>query len=69
MPQEIKVPLEKWAEDLIDRALEKHAHNCPLAPRVRRLEMRLWTLIGFMVGSGLLGGAVGAGIMRSTGLH
>jgi hypothetical protein len=25
----IKIPLEDWAENLIDRALEKHVNKCP----------------------------------------
>ncbi len=56
----ITVPLETWAEDLIDRALEKHSNRCPLRKRVGKLEVRLASLIAFMVGSGLLGGAAGA---------
>ncbi len=56
----INLPLETWAENLIDRALEKHSNRCPLRKRVERLEVRLSSLIAFMVGSGLLGGAAGA---------
>jgi len=60
----VKVPLPEWAEGLIDLALERHLNACPLRPRVEKLEIRLSSLIAFMVGSGLLGGSVGAFIAK-----
>jgi len=54
------VPLPEWAEGLIDLALERHMNQCPVKDRVEKLEIRLASLIAFMVGSGLLGGGVGA---------
>lgn len=58
--------------------LKEHQDGCPLrgvlAPlparvdgvemRVQRIELRLATLIGFMIGSGLLGGAAGAALVK-----
>lgn len=58
------MPLDEWVETIIDRALEKHQNKCPLGPRVRVLEIRLAALIGYMVGSGIVGGAAGAGIAK-----
>lgn len=39
----MKITLEDWAENLIDRALLKHAASCPLTEldhRIRALEVR-----------------------------
>ena len=62
--RDITIPLEEWAEHLIDRALAKHRDQCPLYGRVRKLEIRFALLIGYMVGSGLVGGIVGALLSR-----
>jgi len=43
-------------------ALEAHARECParnLETRVRRIELRFAALLGFMAGSGFLGGLAG----------
>ncbi len=61
---EIQVPLDEWAENLLDRALSKHMENCPLAGRVRILEIRFAALVGYMVGSGVVGGLASAAIMK-----
>ena len=60
----ITEPLEEWAEKLIDRALLKHEARCPVVGRVQRLEVRFAALLGYMVGSGLVGGVLGAGLIR-----
>jgi hypothetical protein len=64
---EVIEPLEPWVERVIDRALLKHMQTCPLAARVLKIELRLSALIGFMLGSGLLGGAAGAMVYRAFG--
>ncbi|HOD84659.1 MAG TPA: hypothetical protein PKG77_24850 [Phycisphaerae bacterium] len=64
---EITMPLEQWTETVIDRALAKHAETCPVADRVRVLEIRVAALIGYMVGSGVVGGAAGAVIAKLMG--
>ena len=56
----IHVPLEQWAKDLVEHALDRHAAKCPLAKRVATLEVRFSSAVAFMVGSGLLGGLAGA---------
>ena len=66
-PLTVAEPLDVWAEKLIDRALAKHANSCKLRERVEKLEVKLSTLIGFMAGSGLLGGVTGAAIARWMG--
>lgn len=65
--QKIEVPIGTWVEDVIDRALQKHENRCPLRQRVEKLELKLGTLLGFMAGSGLLGGVVGGLITRAIG--
>ncbi|MCX5676445.1 MAG: hypothetical protein NTX87_15700 [Planctomycetota bacterium] len=66
-PNEVTEPLEPWVERVIDRALLKHMQTCPVALRVAKIEIRLSALVGFMLGSGLLGGAAGAMVCRAIG--
>jgi len=54
------VPLEKWVEEIIRRTIAEHVSSCPVQTRVQRLEVKMGSLIGFMAGSGILGGGVGA---------
>jgi hypothetical protein len=60
-------PLDKWVEKLLDAALIRHSRWClahgPGAD-LTRLRLRFALLIGFMIGSGLLGGAAGAAVMK-----
>ena len=63
-PVAVKVPLPEWAEGLIDLALARHMANCPMRKRVETLEIRLASLVAFMVGAGLLGGGAGALVAR-----
>jgi hypothetical protein len=56
---EIKEPLEPWVERIIDSALAKHRMDCPVLERVTRLEIRFAALVGWMIGSGLVGGFAG----------
>jgi len=59
-PIEIKLPLEPWVREIVKATVREHAANCPVAARVGKLEMRFSALIGFMIGSGTLGGVAGA---------
>jgi len=63
------VPLERWAELVAEhaaqRAIEKHIDLCPLPRkvaenevRIRKLELSRATLLGMMIGSGVIGGSV-----------
>ena len=56
----ISEPLDEWVERVIDRALLKHAASCPVSHRVTKLELRFAAFIAFMLGSGLVGGAIGS---------
>ena len=64
-PETIQVtePLPDWVERVIDRALYKHQSLCPVVVKVNRLELRFAALVGYMVGSGVIGGAAGAAVM------
>ena len=62
----VKEPLEPWLERIIDRALLKHAAQCPVRDRVTKLEIRVASFIAFMAGSGLLGGVTGAMLVKSV---
>jgi hypothetical protein len=53
------------ARDEADKAIMRHLHLCPFSVdtvnvRVRKLETSFARLIGFMIGSGLLGGVAGS---------
>ena len=50
--------LEPWVARVIDTALLKHMTQCPVAERVRRLELRFVTLVALLVGSGIVGGII-----------
>ncbi len=65
--QTITEPLDEWVERVIDRALDKHIASCPLSHRVRAVEMRMSSLIGYMVGSGVVSGAGVMGVMKLLG--
>ena len=54
-------------QGLIDRALARHRAECPLWGRVEKLEIRLASLIAFMLGAGLLGGGAGAILAKLIG--
>lgn len=56
---EVKEPLEPWVERIIDAALARHRMDCPVIERVTCLEIRFAALVGWMVGSGLVGGVAG----------
>ena len=64
----VSVPLDEWAENLIDRTFQKHLANCPMRPRVEKMEIHFYALVGYMIGSGLLGGGAGALIAKLIGL-
>ena len=53
------------ARDEASKAIIQHLRLCPMADqqipaRLRSLELNFWKLVGFMLGSGALGGATGA---------
>jgi hypothetical protein len=53
------------ARDEASKAILTHLKLCPLvdqqvATRLRCLELSFWKLVGFMIGSGLLGGCAGS---------
>lgn len=82
MDEDIKVPLSDFVKGIAREAgfaaakevLEEHRKNCPAAvaakdtaESIRRLEVKFATLIGLMVGSGTLGGACGAALLKAFG--
>jgi hypothetical protein len=53
------------AREEANAAILTHLRLCPLAEqkiadRLRSLEVNFWKLVGFMLGSGVLGGTAGA---------
>ena len=72
---QIPVTVERFVRDTARveglQVAREHVAECPVRSehaaillRIQALEMRLATLIAFMLGSGLLGGAMGAGIVK-----
>ena len=61
----ITEPVDAWVERVIDRALLKHEKRCPLREPMARLQQRFAYVVGFVIGSGIIGGAVGAFAARS----
>ena len=64
MEDEVSVKLEPWVKAIVDYAISRHIAECPIAPRIQSLEIRFSSLLGFMAGSGIIGGALGAGIVK-----
>ena len=64
---EQNVVFEKWVEELIKRVVAEHVSGCPIAPRVGKLEVRFGVLIGYMFGSGVIGGAAGGILFKIIG--
>lgn len=61
------VVFERWVEELINRVVAQHTVQCPVAPRVGRLEIRMAVLVGYMIGSGVIGGAAGGMLFKLIG--
>ena len=51
----------------VGRDIAEHVAECKAIPRIQRLEVRFGMFLGFMAGSGLLGGLVGAIATRIAG--
>jgi len=70
----VKVPLPQFVQEVAREAawtvIKEHVANCPIRAienRVRVLETRFSILLGAIVGSGALGGAIGAGVLKLLG--
>lgn len=64
--------IKRLARDEFNALIQSHLNWCPFShlkieERVRIMENRLGILIGFMMGSGLLGGAAGALLSKLLG--
>ncbi len=72
---QIQVPLTDFVREVAKEAarevIEEHTRACPIVEvgrRVRMLEISFAKLLGFMVGSGLLGGGAGAVAAKLIGV-
>jgi len=77
----IREYVDQAADQAADKAarlvMAEHLKNCPrvyleeqveeLHNRVQKIEVRFATLVGLMIGSGCLGGAVSAGLITLAG--
>jgi hypothetical protein len=71
-PNDDHFDLRLLAREEATKVILQHLALCPFAnlkieERVRSLETRFAALLGFMVGSGLLGGVAGAGLVKLFG--
>jgi hypothetical protein len=69
MTTDEKIELHMLARDEASKVILQHLTLCPFAQlrieeRLRSIETNYARLTGFMIGSGLLGGALGAGISK-----
>lgn len=71
---DVRVPLNSFVREIAAQAawtvIEKHIMACPIVrveERVRLLEGRFNLVLGAIVGSGALGGTVGALILKAFG--
>lgn len=71
----VHVPLPEYVKEAAREAawtvIREHVASCPitkLETRVETLEARFYILIGAVIGSGALGGFVGAGVLRMFGV-
>lgn len=67
----VTLPLAPWVHEIVEstakRVIAEHVATCPLSSRIMQLEVRFSALIGFMVGSGLLGGVGGGLLVKMLG--
>ncbi|HUX00229.1 MAG TPA: hypothetical protein VMY35_04550, partial [Phycisphaerae bacterium] len=61
---DINVPLDEWVREVVKLVVAEHQQACPLFERVRRQEIRFSLLVGYMMGSGLVGGLAGGLLSR-----
>ncbi|MBW2561862.1 MAG: hypothetical protein JRE40_13545 [Deltaproteobacteria bacterium] len=57
--------LEPWVRRIITATIMKHQIECPVPKRLAELEVRTGFLIGYMIGSGIIGGFGGALIIKA----
>ena len=60
------------AREEAGKIIQEHLGWCPftklqIEPRLRLQEQRFYALVGFMLGSGVLGGAAGAALFKALG--
>jgi len=72
MENDMQNEIRAVARDEAGRIIVQHLTLCPFATldiekRLRSLELRFVTLIGFMLGSGVLGGVAGVGLSKLLG--
>jgi hypothetical protein len=72
MTNEEWTSIHQAAAEEARQIVKDHADTCPftklqIEQRVRTVELRFTTLIGFMAGSGLLGGVAGGAIFKALG--
>jgi hypothetical protein len=67
----ISLPLAPWVHEIVEstakRVIAEHVATCPLASRMTQLEVKFSALVGFMVGSGILGGVGGGLLVKAMG--
>lgn len=69
---QLRGEMERHLDGVVSNAvalgIERHMNTCPVRDRVQRIEVKLSSLIGFMIGSGVLGGGTGVLAAKLLGL-
>ena len=75
MSDDVHVPLPEYiaeaAREAARTVIREHVVTCPIAKlegRVQILEARFNVVVGAIIGSGVLGGAAGAAILKTFGV-
>lgn len=60
----IETSLDDFLDLVVEKAIAKHIETCQVRKKVDKLELRFAAFVGFMLGSGLLGGAIGGYLVK-----
>ena len=70
VPEHIRLYIKLAVAEAVDKVKDEihtHEKECPAKNKVDKLELRWAYLVGYMVGSGLLGGTAGAVVTKLLG--
>ena len=61
---EMTVTVKEFVRSIVHESMAAHVVECPVAAKMQRLEVRLAALVGYMAGSGIIGGTMGAVVCK-----
>jgi hypothetical protein len=57
--------IEPWVRRIVQYTVTEHAEKCAVRGRVERLELKVYVMVAMMLGSGGVGGVIGAGLAQA----